>query len=91
MTRRRLLALLGLAPLGVVATPLSITASTKITLEGRLFRFHPDSDGLDYALDPTGDSEGMELRPNDGGYVADYLKGCEGRIVHVTIEPRPEP
>lgn len=85
MTRRGFLALFG-----VLTTPLSASAATKITLKGRLFRFHPDSDGIDYALDPTGDSEGMELRPNDGGYVADYLKGCEGRIVSVTIQPEVE-
>jgi hypothetical protein len=67
------------------------SANTKITLVGRLFRFHPDSDELDYALDPTGDSEGIQLRPDDGGYLNDYLKGCEGRIVNVTIEPQAEP
>jgi hypothetical protein len=80
------LTVLGFAPLGLVATPIS--ASTKITLVGRLFRLHPDSDTLDWALDPTGDTEGIELRPNGGGAVDDYLKGCEGRIVSVTIEPQ---
>ena len=85
MTRRSFLALLG-----VVATPISATAATKITLTGRLFRFHPDSDQTDFALDPTGDTEGIELRPNSVGYLSDYLAGCEGRIVNVTIEPQAE-
>jgi len=87
MTRRSFLALVG-----VVATLPGVPAhaNTKITLVGRLFRFHPDSDSLNYALDPTGDSEGIELKPLDGGYVSDYLKGSEGRIVNITIEPQPE-
>ena len=86
MTRRAFLTLLGLAPLSVAVTP--ATAATKITLTGRLYSYHPGSDTPDYAL--TDDTEWIELRPNDGGYVADYLKGCEGRIVHVTIEPQAE-
>lgn len=84
MTRR------GFLGLFVLAGSASASASTKITLKGRLFRFHPDSDSVDYALDPTGDTEGIELRPNDGGYLNDYLKGCEGRIVSVTIQPEAE-
>lgn len=86
MTRRGFFAIVSAA----LITPTSVTAGTKITLKGRLFRFHPDSDALDYALDPTGDTEGIELRPNDGGYLNDYMRGCEGRIVAVTIEPQPE-
>lgn len=85
MTRRGFLGLFG-----VLAIPSTANAGTKITLQGRLFRFHPDSDSLNYALDPTGDTEGLELKPNDGGYLADYLKGCEGRIVNVTIQPEAE-
>ena len=85
MTRRAML-----LALCALTTASPARAGTKIMLVGRLFSFHPDSDNLDYALDPTGESEGIELRPNAGGYVADYLKGCEGRIVHVTIEPSPE-
>lgn len=90
MTRRGFLALLGVTKVFLVDAAAPVGAGTKITLNGRLFRFHPDSDSLDYALDPTGDTEGIELRPNDGGYLNDYLKGCEGRIVNVTIEPQPE-
>lgn len=90
MTRRGFLALLGVTKVFVVDAAAPVSASTKITLKGRLFRFHPDSDGIDYALDPTGDTEGLELRPNDGGYLNDYLKGCEGRIVSVTIQPEAE-
>jgi hypothetical protein len=87
VTRRSFLALVGVTAL---FRPVTAQANTKITLVGRLFRFHPDSDSLNYALDPTGDSEGLELKPLDGGYLSDYMKGCEGRIVNVTIEPQAE-
>ena len=73
-----------------LALPGVASAGTKIQMRGTLFRFHPQSDDdIAFQIDPVDDSETITLTPNQGSFLEDYLKGCEGSVVTITVEPEP--
>lgn len=76
--------LLGLA--GVAVTSTTVTA-TRIRLRGRLFAVNPEEGNTTFSIDPEGESESITMTTNLDGYVTDYLRGSEGRLVTITIEP----
>ena len=69
-----------------VALPITGRASSKITLRGKLLG---SADGTEFFTDPEGESESVTLRADAGVYLADYLRGCVGRTVIITVEPEP--
>jgi len=74
-----------LALMAVAVTPFAVTA-TKITLRGKLFATEEESANGTFFIDPDGESESITIGAQ--GYVRDYLGGCVGRTVDITIEPK---
>ncbi len=73
-----------LAVLAVALSPRTGAASTKITMRGKLLG---SADGNEFFTDPEGESESVTLRADSGIYLADYLRGCVGKTVVITVEP----